>query len=388
VNRKTGENVTTSTIDAPVKAFVPFAWPPNPPLEISAELQEKLDNALLSLGRLDSITTLLPDPTLFLHMYIRKEAVLSSIIEGTQSSLSDLLLFEMEEVPGVPINDVKEVSNYVSALNYGIKRLREGFPLCNRLLREIHGILLESGRGCAQCPGEFRRSQNWIGGTRPGNARYVPPPVNKVAQCMTDLEKFYNDIGGHTSVLIKAALAHVQFETIHPFLDGNGRLGRMLITLILYAEKVLQEPLLYLSLYFKTHRSEYYGLLQRVRIEGNWESWVDFFAEAVEFTALQATRTASSLVKLSKKDQESIGHLKRVAGTVLRVHGALIEKPLLTIPKACEMTKLHPATVTSAFESLQKLGIVREITGKRRNRTYAYEQYIALLNEGTEPLDT
>jgi Fic family protein len=386
MQRKTGDFITASTIGEEVKAFVPYPLPPDPPLQISPALQQKMDKALLSIGRLDSITSLLPDPTLFLYMYVRKEAVLSTIIEGTQSSLSDLLLFEIEELPGVPLDDVKEVSNYVSAMNHGIQRLHEGFPLCNRLLREIHAKLLESGRGSQKGPGEFRHSQNWIGGTRPGNARYVPPPVEKVPDCMSVLESFYNDSKQHTPILIKAALAHVQFETIHPFLDGNGRLGRLLITLIMCSEKVLAQPLLYLSLYFKSHRDEYYALLQRVRIEGDWEAWMDFFVEAVEFTAQQAIRTASSLVNLSKVHQEKIGQLKRVAGTVLRVHTALVKKPLLTIPKVCEITGLHAATATSALEVLQKLGIVREITGKRRNRTYAYEQFIAILNEGTEPI--
>ena len=386
MKRAAGTYITITTLDEPVRAFVPSSLPPNPILEISPSLQEKLDSAMLSVGRLDGITSLLPDPALFLHLYIRKEAVLSSIIEGTQSSLFDLLLFEMEELPGVPLDDVKEVSSYVAALNHGIKRLHEGFPLCGRLLREIHAILLESGRGSSKDPGEFRRSQNWIGGTRPGNARYVPPPAERIAECMADLEKFINDAPEQTPVLIKAALAHLQFETIHPFLDGNGRLGRLLIMLILCSEKVLHDPLLYLSLYFKTHRDEYYALLQRTRTEGDFEAWIEFFAKAVENSATQATDTVSALFNLGKKDQATIKNLKRVAGTVLRLHHALLEKPILTIPRAVAITGLHPGTVNSAFETLQKLGIAREITGKRRNRTYAYERYIAILNEGMEPL--
>lgn len=385
MKRTTGRYITTSTIGEEVKAFIPFKLPPEPPLAISSDLQRKIDMALLSVGRLDSVTTLLPDPSLFLYMYVRKEAVLSSLIEGTQSSLSDLLLFEIEEMPGVPLDDVKEVSNYVAALTHGIKRLHEGFPLCNRLLREIHSVLLESGRGSAKNPGEFRRSQNWIGGTRPGNARYIPPPPTEVQDCMTALEGFYNNTNYQTSVIVKAALAHVQFETIHPFLDGNGRLGRLLITLIFCTENILHEPLLYLSLYFKSHREEYYALLQRVRIEGDWEAWLDFFTEAVIFSARQAVDTASSLVKLSNTDRERIGKLKRVAGTVLQVHGTLIEHPLITIPKVCEKTGLHPATVQSAFDELQRMEIVREITGKKRNRIFAYDKYIVILNEGTQP---
>jgi Fic family protein len=386
MKRETGNYSTISTTDEVVRAFVPFALPPNPPLELSPALQESLDGALIAIGRLDSITSLLPDPALYPYMYVRKEAVLSSIIEGTQSSLSDLLLFEMKEMPGVPLNDVQEVSCYVAALNHGIKRLHEGFPLCSRLLREIHAILLDKGRGSTKDPGEFRQSQNWIGGTRPGNARYVPPPAEKIAGCMTDLEKFINDPEQRTPVILKAALAHVQFETIHPFLDGNGRVGRLLITLIMCAENLLHEPLLYLSLYFKTHREEYYALLQRVRTEGEWEAWVAFFAEAIRNTAQQAVETATRLVALGREDQARIGQLKRVAGTVLRVHHALMEKPLLSIPKASELTGLHAATVLSAMETLRTMGMVREITGKRRNRVYAYEKYMGILSEGTEPL--
>jgi len=386
MQRTTGEYVTSSTSGETVRSFVPHPLPPVPALEITPAVQERLDKALIALGRLDSVTSLLPDTALFLYMYVRKEAVLSSQIEGTQSSLSDLLLFEIEEMPGVPLDEVREVSSYVAALDYGLKRLQEGFPLCNRLLREIHGVLLASGRGAEKEPGEFRRSQNWIGGSRPGNARYVPPPADTVTACMADLEKYLHDTDLHTPLLVKAALAHVQFETIHPFLDGNGRLGRLLITLILCDEKILREPLLYLSLYFKSHRDEYYALLQRVRTEGDWEAWVTFFAEAVETTARQAAETAAALLNRAREDRNRIGQLKRIGGTILRVHQALLEKPLLTITKACQMTKLHPATVTAALKKLQELGMVREITGKRRNRTYSYDRYIALLNEGTEPL--
>jgi Fic family protein len=386
MKRITGEYVTCSTAGETVRSFVPHPLPPSPALEITPAIQERLDKALIALGRLDSVTSLLPDTALFLYMYVRKEAVLSSQIEGTQSSLSDLLLFEIEEMPGVPLDEVREVSRYVAALDYGLKCLQEGFPLCNRLLREIHGVLLASGRGAEKGTGEFRRSQNWIGGSRPGNARYVPPPADKVTACMADLEKYLHNTDLHTPLLVKAALAHVQFETIHPFLDGNGRLGRLLITLILCDEKILREPLLYLSLYFKSHRDEYYALLQRVRTEGDWEAWVAFFAEAVETTARQAAETAASLLKLAREDRDRIGQLKRIGGTILRVHRALQEKPLLTISIACRMTKLHPATVAGALKKLQELGMVREVTGKRRNRTWSYDRYITLLSEGTEPI--
>ncbi len=246
----------------PFRAFVPHPLPPHPALQLDTELYDLIEQANRALGRLDGVTMLLPDISLFLYLYIRKEALLSSQIEGTQSSLSDLLLFESSEAIGVPLDDVQEVSNYVAAMNYGLERLRGGFPLSLRLLRDIHAVLLAKGRGSDKTPGEFRRSQSWIGGTRPGNASFVPPPPEEVIACMGALEKFLHDDPVRTPTLIKAALAHVQFETIHPFLDGNGRLGRLLITFLLCAEGAVSEPLLYLSLYFKTHRTKYYELLQ------------------------------------------------------------------------------------------------------------------------------
>src|SRR5215207_10045148 len=258
-------------------AFLPTQLPPDPPLRLSDELHDLLERANRALGRLDGLCTLLPDPGLFLYLYIRKEAVLSSQIEGTQSSFSELLAFESNVAPGVPLHDVQEVSRYVAAMGHGLARLREGFPLSLRLLREIHGILMADGRGSSQTPGEFRRSQNWIGGTRPGDALYVPPPADALMGHLGALERFLHDQPARTPTLIKAALAHVQFETIHPFLDGNGRLGRLLVTFLLCAEGALSEPLLYLSLYLKQNRARYYELLQQVRMEGDWERWLDFF---------------------------------------------------------------------------------------------------------------
>jgi Fic family protein len=312
-----------------VQAFVPSPLPPEPPLVWSPELRERFDQSLLALGRLDSVSILLPDTSLFLYMYIRKEAVLSSQIEGTQSSLSDLLLFELEQEPGVPLDDVQEVSNYVAALHHGLNRLAESFPLSLRLIRDIHQILLSTGRGSERDPGQFRRSQNWIGGTRPGNAQFVPPPPEHVVESMGRLELFLHDVPERTPTLVKAALAHVQFETIHPFLDGNGRVGRLLITLLLCSEKVLREPMLYVSLFFKTHRQRYYDLLNQVRLTGDWESWLDFFAQAVTETSNQAVETAQQLVRLSEMDRARINDLGRVAGSTLRVHRALLQRPML-----------------------------------------------------------
>jgi len=379
-----GRYVIISTVGEKAQAFVPAPLPPRPPIDWTPELHSKFDQALLALGRLDSVSTLLPDTSLFLYMYVRKEAVLSSMIEGTQSSLSDLLLFELDQQPGVPLDDVREVSNYIAALNHGLKLLGEGLPLSLRLFREIHGVLLDKGRGSTQTPGEFQRSQIWIGGTRPGNAAFVPPPPEEVLECMSRLELFLHDDPEPTPVLLKAALAHVQFETIHPFLDGNGRLGRLLITFLLCDQKVLREPMLYLSLYFKTHRQYYYELLNNVRLSGDWESWLDFFAEAVIATATQAMETAQQLLGLSKRDREKISGLGRAAASTLQVHRALMEHPIATSNWLVKKTNITPATVNKALSHLEQLGIVRELTAQKRNRLFCYKEYVEILNRGTE----
>ena len=379
-----GHYITISTVGEKAQAFVPAPLPPTPPIEWSSERREKFDLALLALGRLDSVSVLLPDTSLFLYMYVRKEAVLSSMIEGTQSSLSDLLLFEFEHQPGVPLDDVQQVSNYVAALNHGLNRLNEDFPLSLRLLKEIHSVLLSKGRGKECDPGEFRRSQNWIGGSRPGTAAFVPPPPEYVQQCMGKLELFLHDQPEKTSVLVKAALAHVQFETIHPFLDGNGRLGRLIITLLLCSEKVLKEPMLYLSLYFKTHRRRYYELINAVRLTGDWEAWLDFFADAVIHTATQAVATAQRLMKLSAEDGQRINGLKRIAGSARLIHKAMLERPMASPNWIQEKTRLSPATVNACLRELEQLGIVKEVTGQKRNRLYSYVEYIRIMNAGTE----
>ena len=379
-----GHYVTISTVGEEARAFVPAPLPPKPPIEWTPELRSKFDQALLALGRLDSISTFLPDISLFLYMYVRKEAVLSSMIEGTQSSLSDLLLFELDMEPGVPMDDAREVSNYVAALNYGLSRLAAGFPLSLRLIREVHGVLLSRGRGSNQIPGEFRRTQNWIGGTRPGNAAFVPPPAEQVLECMGKLELFLHDQPELTPALLKAALAHVQFETIHPFLDGNGRLGRLLITLLLCEQKVLREPMLYLSLYFKTHRQYYYELFNNVRLTGDWEAWLDFFAEAVIVTASQAVDTARQLIDLANNDRDKISGLGRAAASTLRVHRALMVQPIATAGWLVEKTGITPATVNKCLGSLERFGIVRELTGAKRNRLFSYVRYVEIMNQGTE----
>ncbi len=379
-----GRYVTISTVGEKAKAFVPAPLPPDPPINWTPELRSKFDQALLALGRLDSVSILLPDTSLFLYMYVRKEAVLSSMIEGTQSSLSDLLLFELDQEPGVPLDDVREVSNYVAALDQGLRLLKGGLPLSLRLFREIHGVLLAKGRGSNQTPGEFRRSQNWIGGTRPGNAAFVPPPAEEVLECMSKLELFLHDQPEPTPVLLKAALAHVQFETIHPFLDGNGRLGRLLIALLLCEKKVLREPMLYLSLYFKTHRQYYYELLNKVRLTGDWETWLDFFAEAVIVTATQAVETAQQLLDLSNQDRDKISSLGRAAASTLQVHRALMEHPIATSGSLVEKTSITPATVNKTLGHLEQLGIVKELTARKRNRLFSYAGYIEIMSRGTE----
>lgn len=379
-----GNYVTVAVAGEPTLAFVPAPLPPHPPIDWTPALRNKFDEALLALGRLDSVSTLLPETALFLYMYVRKEAVLSSMIEGTQSSLSDLLLFELDQAPGVPLDDVREVSCYVAALDHGLRRLGEGFPLSLRLLREIHAVLLAHGRGSSKTPGEFRRSQNWIGGTRPGNAAFVPPPPDKVLDCLSSLELFLHDQPEPTPVLLKAALAHVQFETIHPFLDGNGRLGRLLITLLLCEQQVLQQPMLYLSLYFKTHRTYYYELLNNVRLTGDWEAWLDFFVEAVIVTATQAVETTQQLLDLSNQDRDKISGLGRAAASTLQVHRALMEHPIATSGWLVQKTGITPITVNRALGHLERLGIVRELTAQKRNRMFSYTGYVEIMNRGTE----
>jgi Fic family protein len=352
-------------------------------LALDGPLQVLLEQALLALGRLDSVTTLLPDPDLFLYSYVRKEAVLSSQIEGTQSSISDLLLFELKAAPGVPLDDVREVSNYVAAMEHGLKRLRGGFPLSNRLLREIHEILLSHGRGSGKDPGQFRRSQNWVGGTRPGNALFVPPPHTEVEQCMAALERFLHDDRSGMPTLLKAGMAHVQFETIHPFLDGNGRVGRLLITFLLCHAGVLREPTLYLSLYFKQKRDESYQLLDRVRTTGDWEVWLTFFLEGVRETADGAVATARRLVELFQRDRGRVQTGGRAAGSGLRVHDVLKERPLVTLQEVSRRTHLSFPAANSGMMLLMSLGIARELTGRQRNRVFGYDRYLKILGEGT-----
>jgi Fic family protein len=373
----TGYKLPISMVGEPCHAFVPQPLPPEPAVVWNHPLFQR---ASVSLGRLSGVTSLLPDPHLFIYSYVRKEALLSSQIEGTQSSLSELLLFENDAVSGVPIDDVQEVSNYVAAMNHGLARLREGFPLSLRLLKEIHGELLAKGRGSEKQPGEFRTSQNWIGGTRPGNALFVPPPPDQLIDCLGALEKFLHD--ETVPSLVRAALAHVQFETIHPFLDGNGRVGRLLITLLLCHDGVIPQPLLYLSLYLKKNRATYYELLQRVRDTGDWEAWVDFFLTGVNETARQAADTVARLLQLFQADRARIYELGRSSAP--RVHEFMQRQPVVSSRRLVAELGLSKPTANAALAQLEQLGIVQEITGQQRSRVYAYQAYLSILSEGTE----
>jgi len=377
--RETGRYVSVSTRDEPFKAFVPDALPPQPPIVMDVTLERLHGEAQLALGRLDGIASLLPAPEQFLYAYVRKEAVASSQIEGTQSSLSDLLAYEITAAPGIPVEDVREVSDCVAAYVHADQRMNGGFPLSLRLICEAHEKLLASGRGKDQSPGQFRRSQNWIGGSRLGNARFVPPPAEEVLNCMGALEKFLHDDPVKTPPLIKAALAHVQFETIHPFLDGNGRVGRLLIPLILRQEGVLQYPLLHLSLFFKEHRARYYELLQEIRLKGCWESWLDFFLQGVRDIAERTASDIQQALALFERDRIRISQMGRSARSCLLIHEKMRAQPMTSIAALSLATKLTPTTIATSLAKLAEMGMVKEITGGKYGRLYAYDGYMKIL---------
>ena len=366
------------------KVYIPGTLPPKLNLEPFYAL---LDQANQGLGKLDAMTFFLPDVNLFIYLYVRKEALLSSQIEGAQSSLADLFLAENNKKPSVPLSDIEEVTNYVAAINYGINKIQnEDFPISLRLIREIHDILMRDVRGQDKKPGEFRYSQNWIGGNRPGNAVFVPPPPQKIIQLMGDLETFIHARNVNMPLLIKVALIHVQFESIHPFLDGNGRLGRLLVTLLLCERNLIKQPIFYLSYFFKKHRTEYYSLLQKVREENQWNEWIKFFLRGVIETSNDAFETTMKLTHLMKLDLEKINSLGRVSQSVEKVFKYLQRKPIVGVPELASNLKLSPHTVKLALDHLEALGIIKEITGLRRGRTYTYDKYLSLLREGDEPL--
>ena len=386
VTSRIGSKIVISSVgEERVEAYLPPPLPPDPPVNMQT-LTDKLGKAHWVMGRLDGVSAILPATPIFLYAYVRQEALLSSQIEGTRSSLSDLLLFEVDDAPGVPPDDVQEVSNYVAAMNYGLERIAGGFPVSQRLMLEIHEILLSRGRGSTKLPGEFRLSQNWIGGSRPGNALYVPPPPWCVANLMSDLETFIHTDYPEYTALVKAGLMHVQFETIHPFLDGNGRLGRLMITFLLCASGLLRHPILYLSLHFKTYRSRYYELLQRVRTHGDWETWLEFFLDGVINTSEHAIETAQKILELFERDHEKIKQSGKLASSPLRIHGVLQERPVLSAPYVVKSAGISLPTVYSALRHLQSIGIVREVTGKKKNRIFAYDEYFQILNKISDPI--
>jgi Fic family protein len=377
-----GRYVKVSTAGEAFQAFIPSPLPPQPPIAWSGALRKRFDEALLALGRLDAVVAHLPNKDLLLYSFVRKEAVLSSQIEGTQSSLADLLLYEIDEQPGVPVEDAREVSRCVAALERGRRLLEDGLPLSRRLLCQVHKTLMNHPRGRGKMPGEVRRSQVWIGGTRPGNAAFVPPPADALPDCLRTFEQFINDEPEPTPPLLKAALAHVQFETIHPFLDGNGRVGRLLIVLQLVADNVLREPMLYPSLFFKAHRTLYYELLNEVRLYGDWERWLDFFAEGIQVSATQAATTANELLGVTDADRTRIAALGRAATSALAVHRALQRQPIASAGTLVKATRLTPATVNKSLAHLERIGVISELTNRQRGRVFSYSHYVEIL--GTE----
>jgi Fic family protein len=355
-----------------IRPFIPYKLPPNPSAEVSSSRQRVLERAMLSLGRLDGISLLLPAPDILLYTFVRREAVFSSQIKGNRSSLADLLLFELKETPGARFRDVSELAACVAALEHGLSCLRMGFPLSNRLIREMHQVLLARARRSVD-PGEFRHVQNWVGGARPSNAYYVPPPPSKVENCMASLERFILDEHSSCPTLIKAGLAHVQFEIIHPFFGGNGRIGRMLVPLLIH-------PLLYMSLYFRDRKLEYHRLPDLVRAEGDWESWLDFFLEGVSDTASNAVSTSLHLAALFRDDANRIQAVARGASSALLTFQVMCERPITSLKSLCRSTALPFPTAANSINRLAGLGIVRELSGGRRNRVFAYDRCLAILD--------
>ncbi len=382
MNQRIGAWVAQKAGGESFKAYIPAKLPPKPPLDLT-NLYPYLEQATLAIAELNAICKSIPNISLFIYMYIRKEALLSSQIEGTQSSFSDLMLFENNHKHEVSLEDVEEVSNYVKALTYGLKRLKDDFPLSLRLLKKIHHMLLSGSRGSNKYPGEFRKSQNWIGGTRPGNALFVPPPLDHLDQCLSDFEKFLHD--DSLPVLIKAGLAHVQFETIHPFLDGNGRLGRLLITLLLCNSHILDEPVLYLSLYLKQNQHIYYDLLQEVRIHGKWETWLEFFLEGVHKSATLAIETTNLINKLFKQDLTKIAALGRARFSCEQVLEYMKKLPQMNVTTVAKELKITAPTARRALELMVELEILEEISSKKRDKIYVYRKYLDILEEGTDP---
>jgi len=380
--RETGTYRISTVHGEAVRAFIPYTLPPvEPPLAIEGDLVDRHAAAVNSIGRLRVAAAMVPDPGWFLYGFVRKEAVLSSQIEGTQATLRDVATFEATSITNRPA-DVAEICNYVTALNHARAMIADsaGLPLSARLLCDVHRILIRGLRGADKLPGEIRRSQNWIGGTRPGNARFVPPPHDEVAPALAALEKWLH-ADDPLPPLIKAGLAHVQFETIHPFLDGNGRIGRMLITLLVEHWGLLDQPLLYLSLAFKRRQQDYYDRLSAVRTEGDWEGWTAFFLECVAEAAGDAVDVAGRLFRIVSNDRAALLASGSATVNALRLLEAMPEHPVMTLPRAVDLLGVAKPTASKCIEELLKAGVLRETTGKQRDRVYVYEAYMTTLTD-------
>ncbi len=367
------------------RAFIPNPLPPHPSIKYDGELRNLLSQADRALARLDGITTVLPNPELFVGMYVKKEALLSSQIEGTQASLEGVLKFEANLTPSEDINEIKEVINYIKALDYGMKRLEE-LPMSNRLIKEIHKILISGTRGTHKTSGEFRRSQNWIGppGASLNEATFIPPPPDIVHELMSELEKFIhrkNDI----PPLIKIALIHSQFETIHPFLDGNGRVGRLLITFYLYWKGILSRPLLYLSFFLKKHRSEYYDWLMKVRLEGEWEVWLKFFLKGVIEVSREAAETAKEIIELKETLIQRLIKKRAASNYAIGLIDMIFSMPIITsMDIQAKLTIRSKDTVNKLIKKFLEAGILNEISGKKRYKKYLFSDYLEIIKRGTE----
>jgi Fic family protein len=375
------------------RAFIPEALPPEPPINIDPEMIDLLSQADRNLGRLDGMTLTLPNPDMFVFMYVRKEAVLSSQIEGTQASLIDVLEYETDIQGAKNPKDLEEVVNYISAMNTGLERLQH-LPLSLRLIKEIHSALMQGVRGNEKSPGEFRTSQNWIGppGCSLAQATYIPPPPHEMTIALGAWEKFLHNDKIHMPMLLKVGIAHAKFETIHPFLDGNGRIGRLLITFLLCEAKIMRWPCLYISHFFKEYKSEYYTRLQDTRDKGEWEGWLKFFLRGVSEVSQEATRTASAILQVREDTQKLISDklTRASAGNALALISKLFYRPVVSVQQVSEIINMTYATANYLVSDLERIGVLKEITGWGRNRKYAFDPYLGLFspeeNGAAEPV--
>ena len=382
MKRITGTYAVSTTSGEPLRAFVPHALPPTEPALMPSVWAQGNDSAVMALQRLSAVAGLVPSVDWLLYSAIRQEALLTSQIEGTQATLVDLF----DEEAGLSISntdDVEEVTNYLQAFQWVQSQLRspQGLPLCVRVFNEAHRRLLNGARGAGKQPGQLRQSQNWIGGTRPGNATFVPPPAEKVSALLGDLERFIHAEHTELPALVRVALVHAQFETIHPYLDGNGRIGRLLIAALIEHWQLLPEPLMYLSGYLKLHQSEYYRRLSAIRTDGDWEGWVQFFLEAVQNAAAQSERAVVALASLVANDRRRLLTHPKANAVSYRLFELLPTMPRLTVDRVCEAVQTTFPTANSAIKLLEELGILAELTGQKKNRTFSYVAYVHLLSQ-------